>query len=112
MKYDLEDRTFKFSYDVLILCRKYKKDIVVYKIVDQLIRSATSIGGNYRVANESDSKKEFRHKIRIAKKESKETIYWLELLQSIKNNDDIDVSNYIKESKEIMLILAAIYNRT
>lgn len=81
-------------------------------ITDQLIRSASSIGANYREANETDTKKDFKNRIRIAKKEAKETIYWLELL--IENNPILkkEIKALIEESTQLMKILASIYGKT
>jgi len=107
--YDLEERTKEFSYQVIDLCKKLPFNGVNKRLIDQLIRSATSIGANYREANESDMKKDFTNKIRIAKKEARETIYWLELL----NNSNQQLSNNIEpilnESRELIKILASIY---
>jgi len=79
-QYDLEDRTAKFSSNIISLVRKVQKDIVTSPILSQLIRCATSIGANYCEANGASSKKDFKNKIYICKKEAKETKYWLKLL--------------------------------
>lgn len=109
MNYDLEERTIKFSEDVIFLCRQVGITILSRNIVDQLLRSATSIGANYREANGAVSKKDFSNKIHICKKEAKETHYWLCLLEKTASSD---VANLIdeakKESKELLLIFSKI----
>ena len=76
----LESRTVNFSKDVLAFCNAEPKTIVTRPLIDQLIRSATSIGANYAEANNAASKTDFRNKIFIAKKEASEAKYWLTLL--------------------------------
>ena len=77
---NLEERTTKFSRNILAFCRNEKLTVIKRPIIDQLIRSATSIGANYSEANNAASKLDFRNKIFIAKKETAETKYWLTLL--------------------------------
>lgn len=79
-KYNLEERTAIFSERIIDLCRKAPKDIITIPIINQLIRAGTSIGANYCEANGASSKKDFKNKIFICKKESKETKYWLRIL--------------------------------
>ena len=79
-KFDLEDRTLKFSKDCIDLCKFLGKDAINIVLVDQLMRSSSSIGANYREANDSTSKKDFYHRIGISRREAKESKYWLDLL--------------------------------
>src|SRR3989338_1403159 len=81
-KYDLEERTASFAEDVIKLCRTIRQDSITNSIVNQLIRSATSIGANYVEANGASSKKDFRNKIHTCKKESQETQHWLRMLST------------------------------
>lgn len=76
-KYTLEERTAKFGGNVILFCRSLKQDIVTKPLIDQLVRSATSIGANYMEANGASSKIDFRNKIFICKKEAQETKHWL-----------------------------------
>lgn len=75
IKFDLEERTTKFGLEILSFCRSITADQVTRPLISQLVRSGTSIGANYCEANEANSKKDFIHKLSIAKKEAKETIY-------------------------------------
>src|SRR3989338_9172198 len=81
-QYDLEDRTREFAFRIIRLCKALPHDRINDRLVDQLIRSGTAIGANYREANETDTKKDFKNRIRIAKKEARETIYWIELIKN------------------------------
>jgi len=85
-KYDLEDRTARFAESIIDLCKKWPKNAITLPLIDQLIRAGTSIGANYCEANGASSKKDFKNKIFICKKESKESQYWLRLLA--KTTDD------------------------
>lgn len=89
MRYQLEERVEKFGEDIIDLVKKIKINIINKSIIDQLIRSATSIGANYFEANSASSRKDFINKIAIAKKEAGETQHWLRML--IKTDD------YLKE---------------
>jgi len=110
--YDLEDRTIKFSRNIINLCKKIPFNIINKRLIDQLLRSGTSIGANYREANECDTKKDFKNKIRISKKEARETIYWLELLIDANLNAKVEILKLLDESKQLMKILASIYLKT
>lgn len=93
------------------LCKSLPKDILSRRLIDQVVRSGTSVGANYREANETDTKRDFRNRIRISKKEAKETIYWLELLIEA-NPKQVDMMrSLLKESQELMKILGSIYEK-
>ena len=112
--YDLEPRTIKFSSELIILCRACPRDIVTIPIINQLIRSGTSIGANYREANGASSKKDFQNKIFICKKESKETLYWLELLGKAISDEKLikECRRLWQETKELVLIFGKIAHST
>ena len=80
-RYDLEDRTYLFSKKVYQYIKLLRKDMPNYEIVKQLVRSAGSVGANYIEANESLSKKDFMMRVKICRKEAKETAYWLKLTE-------------------------------
>ncbi len=79
-KFDLEERTAKFGEEIIKLCKSLKETTISKPLINQLIRSATSIGANYMEANGASSKSDFRNKIYICKKESQETKHWLRML--------------------------------
>lgn len=106
--YDLEERTLAFSKEIIRLSLILKKNIVNLKLIDQLLRSATSIGANYREANETETKKDFKNRIRIARKEAKETTYWLKLLLEANPNLKEKISTLLNEACQLLKILASI----
>ena len=99
MKYDLEDRTLKFAESIIELCKKVPQTPVTLPIISQLIRSATSIGANYAEANGASSKKDFKNKIFICKKEARETKYWLKLLTKAYPNLKKECDICLKEAR-------------
>ena len=107
-KYDLEERTTKFGEDIIDFAKKLPRDSITKPLINQLIRSGTSIGANYSEADEANSKKDFLNKITIAKKETKETKYWLRLIAHTIPNFKEEARKLWKEAQELNLILAAI----
>jgi len=79
-KYDLEERTYNFAKDVRLWLKKIPKTLINVEDIKQLIRSSGSVGANYIEANEALSKKDFIMRMRISRKESKETTYWIRLI--------------------------------
>lgn len=107
--YDLEERTFQFARNVGDMCRSLSKDLVDYEYCKQLIRSSASIGANYIEANEALSKKDFLMRVKICRKEAKETIYWLELLDIASSDENYQrAHSLIKEATELMKIFGSI----
>ena len=107
-KYNLEARTMKFSEDIIVFARILEKDIVTVPLIKQLIRSATSIGANYCEANGASSKKDFKNKIHICKKEAKETKYWLHLIAKASPENAEKCRKYWKEAHELTMIFSKI----
>lgn len=110
--YDLEERTMIFSENLIELVKKTPKNVVTLPILDQLIRSGTSMGANYYEANGASSKKDFRNKIFICKKEGKETMYWLRLLAKAAEEIADECRILWKEAHELTLIFSKISNNT
>jgi len=105
--YDLEERTASFGEAVIRLCKAIKKDAITSPLINQLVRSATSIGANYMEANGASSKRDFIHKIFICKKECQETKHWLRML-AICIDNDADIRRLWKECQELTLIFQKI----
>lgn len=110
--YDLEERTTKFSEDIIDLCKKCPKTNVTAPLINQLIRSGTSIGANYFEANGASSSKDFKNKVFISKKESRETQYWLRLLAKAEESVKNDCRVLWQESREFTLIFSKIASNT
>ena len=106
-KYDLEERTFVFAKNVIEYVRNLPKGIAYSEIGKQLVRSAGSVGANYIEANESLSKKDFIMRVKISKKEAKESHYWLKLSTPAKNNEHLK-TELMCECEQLMKIFAAI----
>ena len=104
MKYDLEWRLVKFSKNILHIIKKITITQINSNIINQVLRSATSIWANYHEANWASSKKDFRNKIFICRKESQETYYRLDLLLDIEEIYKEELKVLSKESKELALI--------
>lgn len=103
----IRDKAYEFA---LAIIRLYKqlKNCNEFILSKQIVRSGTSIGANIEEATAAQSKKDFISKMSIASKEARETKYWLRLLRDSKMCPDIDMSNLIKESQEIVAILTSI----
>lgn len=109
-KYDLEDRTAKFGEEIIDFCKGIALNIISKPIVSQLIRSATSIGANYMEANGASSKKDFKNKIFICKKEAGETKYWLRMLARCMPEKKEKIREFWKECQELTMIFQKITN--
>lgn len=110
--YDLEERSLRFSEVVIALAKKLPHTVVSRPIISQLIRASTSIGANYCEADDAESRKDFIHKIGIAKKEARETRYWLKLISSTFPEFSDDITKLISEATQLNLILNAITHST
>lgn len=110
--FDLEERMAEFGEEVVIFCRKLSVDHVTRPIVGQLVRSATGIGANYSEANNASSKRDFRNKTHIAKKEAQETKHWLRMLKPCYPGQEKQVRFFWQEAHEITLILQSIISKT
>lgn len=111
--YDLEERTFNFARKVRDLVKKISKGTMPnIEYGKQLIRSSSSIGANYIEANESLSKKDFSMRIKICRKESKESIFWLKLLEVQNAAEEKERKFLIGEATELMKIFGSIVAKT
>jgi len=109
--FDLEDRTGRFGEEIIAFVSKLPDTTVTHRLIDQIIRSATSIGANYCEADDAQSKKEFRYKISICKKEARETKHWLRMIAKAAPDFREDMRPLWQEAKELHLIFAAIWRK-
>jgi four helix bundle protein len=107
-KYDLVKRTSNFGVETIKFVKGIRQTNINKSIINQLIRSATSIGANYMEADCAESKRDFRHKIGICKKESKETTHWLHMLATANPELEEICRKHWKEAHELTLIFSAI----
>ena len=112
-QYDLEDRTLSYAKEVRAFVKKLPKSISNTEDIRQLVRASGSAGANYIEANESLSKKDFIMRIKISRKESKESRYWLKLVDTDDNqNLEEDRNSLINEATELMKIFGAILQKS
>ena len=106
--YDLEERTAKFGENIIDFVKTLEKNIINRPLINQVIRSSTSIGANYMEADGAESKKDFRHKIAICKKEAKETRHWLRMIARANSNKRNECVVLWQEVQELTLIFSSI----
>ncbi len=104
--FDLVDRTKIFSISVRKHLSTFKYNSLLIDDFRQLIRSSGSIGANYVEANQHIGPKDFKMRVKIAKKEAAETVYWLDVLSEVTN--DIKFKDFRSEARELELILGSI----
>ena len=111
-QYDLEERTLKFAKNTRLFIGLLPKTVAVIEDSKQVVRSSGSVGANYIEANESLSQKDFLHRIKICRKEAKETMCWLELLApacaSVMEEKRLVL---LQEAKEFMMIFGSIIKK-
>lgn len=118
--YDLEERTFQFAKNVRITVAGLPKNMTNLEDGKQVTRSSGSVGSNYIEANESLSKKDFLMRVKICRKEAKESAYWLRLIKetnfdqenSKKDNIENDLISLFNESIELKKIFSAIIEKS
>jgi four helix bundle protein len=111
-KFDLEERTASFGEQVLGFVRKIPRSPMNDPLVEQIVRSATSVGANYCEANDGVSKKDFRNKIGICRKESRETLHWLRMIAASNEACKPEARKLWQEAKELNLIFGKIFRNT
>ena len=112
-EYDLEERTFQFAKAVRLFIKTLPKTIANIEDGKQLIKASGSVGANYREANESLSKKDFLLRIKISRKEAKESGYWLRLIRETNNVENVDEArSLIQEANELKKILSSILEKS
>jgi four helix bundle protein len=106
--YNLEERTARLGENIIVLCRKMKRDPITAPLISQVVRSGTSIGANYMEANQASSRRDFRNKIYIAKKEANETMHWLRMITKACPDHGDECRSLWQEAKELTLIFSKI----
>lgn len=109
--FDLEERTAKFGEPIIELCKKIPRNEITKPIIVQLIKAATSVGANYCEADDAESKKDFKHKIGIVKKEARESKHFLRMLAKASPELTKEIKIVWQEAKEIHLIFNSIFGK-
>jgi four helix bundle protein len=110
-KYDLEERTAKFGEEIIKFCKKVPRSLINDPLINQLVRAGTSVGANYSEADDAESKIDFKHKIGICKKESRESKHFIRMIVIAAPELKDEAKILWQEAKEINLILNAIYKK-
>ncbi len=107
--FDLEERTAKFGEAIVNFAKKVPVNPVTVPLIGQLVHAGTSVGANYCEADDAGSRKEFRYRISLCKRESRETKHWLRMIAAASNDLADEARVHWREAKELHLIFAAIY---
>jgi four helix bundle protein len=111
--YDLEDRTYNYAKDIRVFVRKLPQTLANREDSKQLINSSGSVGANYIEANEALSKKDFLMRIKICRKEAKESRYWLRLMDTQGNHGlEKEGKDLEQEAVELTNIFGAIIRKS
>jgi four helix bundle protein len=111
MKYDLEERTFKFARDVRFMIKQLpKNNTIVKEDGPQLLKASGSVGANYCEANDALSRKDFVYRMRVSRKEARESHYWLRLIDATVESNN-ETMRLIQEALELRKIFSAIINK-
>lgn len=110
-KYDLEERTAKFGEDIIMFCNSLPRNEITKPIINQLVKCGTSVGANYCEADDAESKADFKHKIGICKKESRECKHFLRMSAKAVPEKSEQARKLWLEAKELNLIFNAINNK-
>ena len=110
-RYNLEERTLRFAKEVIEFVSTLPKTVANIEIMKQVIRSSGSVGSNYIEANEALSKKDFTMRVKICRKESKESRYWLRLIEVSEEDAEKKRQSLINEATELMKIFGSIVEK-
>jgi four helix bundle protein len=106
--YDLEERTARFGENIIGFLKTLPRNPINDELIRQAVRSGTSVGAKYVEADGAESKKDFRHKIAICKKEAKETKHWLRMIAKANPDRKEEAVKLSNEAQELTLIFSAI----
>ena len=111
--YNLEERTYQFAKNVRIFVKSLPKTIANIEDGKQLVKASGSVGANYIEANEALSKKDFKMRIKICRKEAKESAYWLRLIHETNIKDQPHEAIFFKqEANELKKIFSSILEKS
>jgi four helix bundle protein len=107
--YDLEERTALFGEDIIDFAKKIPVNEITRRLIGQVVGCGTSVGANYREADEAVSKKDYKNKIGTCKKEAKETRFFLRMIANAVPELRDEAKTLAQEAKELHLIFAKLY---
>ena len=109
--WDLEERTAIFGEKIILFCRKVHIDPITSPLITQLVKAGTSVGANYCEADDAESKKDFKHKIGIVKKESRESKHFIRMMAVAVPDLKNEAKPLWQEAKELNLIFNSIFKK-
>ncbi len=107
-EYDLEERTANFDEDIIRFAKEIPRNVITIPLISQLVKAGTSVGANYCEADDAESKKDFKHKIGICKKEARESKHWFRMISIAVPELKEKARKLWQEAKEIHLIFNSI----
>ena len=110
-KYNLEERTARFGERAINFSKQIPKNVVTMPIINQLVKSTTSIGANYCEADDAESGQDFKHKLGICKKEARESKHWFRMIATAAPETKTEARKLWQEAKELNLIFNAIIKK-
>ncbi|MBI3283013.1 four helix bundle protein [Candidatus Curtissbacteria bacterium] len=110
-KYDLEERTAKFGEAIIRFCKKVPRGPITDPLIVQLVKCGTSVGANYCEADDAESKADFKHKIGICKKETREVKHFVRMIAVAVSELKEEARPLWQEAKELNLIFNTIYKK-
>lgn len=111
-KWDLEERTAKFGEAIIRFAKNIPVTPITQRLIPQLVGAGTSTGANYCEADDAESGRDFRHKIGICKKESREAKHFLRMIATAASELADEARIHWQEAKELNLIFNSIYKKT
>ena len=110
--FDIQERTFRFGVRVVVVAGKLPRSIAAMEIARQFIRAGTSVGANMEEASEGLSRRNFLNHVRIARKEAKESRYWLSIIRAADLSHDPEIDALREEASALVRILTNIIKKT
>ena len=110
-EFDLEKRTTEFAKTVIEVCKSIVVNSINNRIISQVVGASGSVGANYREGNDALGKKDFIQRMKIARREAKESHHWLELLLTAHPNKEPQIKPLLQEARELKSILSAIISK-
>jgi len=108
VEFDLEERTALFGEAVIRFAKTIPLNKVTESLISQLVRAGTSVGANYIEADDADSRKDFRYRIGVARREARETMHWLRMVVAGEEQLKTEARILWQEAKELNLIFGKI----
>ena len=109
VRFDLADRTTRFGEEIIAFARQIPVSPVTGRLIDQLVGAGTSVGANYCEADDAVSKRDFRHKISLCKREARECCFFIQMVVKAEPHLRVKALPLWQESRELHLIFARIY---